>query len=173
MMIPERMTSAAGAIGMGRAALEVAARYSDKRKAFGKIIRRFEAVSFKVADSVTLLDAARGLVYGAARSVDAGDDPGRSRRLVSEAKKFATDAAWQVVNHCMQILGGIGYTDVYPIERLLRDTRLIMIWTGTNEVMDLIIQHEYYKELLGERPDVRDVEPDAPEAERAEEKVYE
>ena len=172
MMIPERMTSAAGAIGMGRAALEVAARYSDKRHAFGQKIRRFEGVSFKVADSVTLLDAARGLIYGAARSVDADDDPRRSRRLVSEAKKFATDSAWKVVNHAMQIMGGIGYTDVYPIERLLRDTRLIMIWTGTNEVMDLIIQHEYYKGLLPDRPDVRDVEQDAPEAE-ADEKVYE
>jgi acyl-CoA dehydrogenase len=173
MMIPERMTSAAGAIGMGRAALEVAARYSNRRKAFGEKIRRFQAVSFKVADSITLLDAARGLVCGAARSVDAGDDPRRSRRLVSEAKKFATDAAWQVVNHAMQIMGGIGYTNVYPIERLLRDTRLIMIWTGTNEVMDLIIQHEYYKELLAGRPEVRDAEPDAPEAEKVEEKVYE
>jgi acyl-CoA dehydrogenase len=173
MMIPERMTSAAGAIGMGRAALEVAARYSDQRRAFGQKIRRFQAVSFKVADAVTRLDAARGLVYGAARSVDAGDDPRRSRRLVSEAKKFATDAAWQVVNDAMQIMGGIGYTDVYPIERLLRDTRLIMIWTGTNEVMDLIIQHEYYQELLPGQPDVRDVEPDAPEAGQVEEKVYE
>jgi alkylation response protein AidB-like acyl-CoA dehydrogenase len=173
MMIPERMTSAAGAIGMGRAALEVAARYSDRRMAFGKKIRRFQAVSSKVADSITLLDAARGLVYGAARSVDGGDDPRRSRRLVSEAKKFATDVAWQVVNHAMQILGGIGYTDVYPIERLLRDTRLIMIWTGTNEVMDLIIQHEYYQELLAGRSSVRDVEPDAPGAEQVDEKVYE
>jgi alkylation response protein AidB-like acyl-CoA dehydrogenase len=173
MMIPERMTSAAGAIGMGRAALEVAARYSDQRRAFGQRIRRFQAVSFKVADAVTRLDAARGLVYGAARSVDAGDDPRRSRRLVSEAKKFATDAAWQVVNDAMQIMGGIGYTDVYPIERLLRDTRLIMIWTGTNEVMDLIIQHEYYQELLPGQADVRDVEPDAPEAGQVDEKVYE
>ena len=173
MMIPERMTSAVGAIGTGQAALEVAARYSDRRKAFGKKIRRFEAVSFKVADSITLLDAARGLVYGAARSVDAGDDPRRSRRLVSEAKKFATDTAWQVVNHCMQIMGGIGYTNIYPIERLLRDTRLIMIWTGTNEVMDLIIQHEYYRELLPGRPGVRDAEGDAPEAEKVDEKVYE
>jgi alkylation response protein AidB-like acyl-CoA dehydrogenase len=173
MMIPDRMTSATGAIGMGRAALEVAARYSDKRHAFGKRIRRFEGVSFKVADSIALLDAARGLVYGAARSVDAGDDPGRSRRLVSEAKKFATDAAWDVVNHAMQMLGGIGYTDVYPIERLLRDTRLIMIWTGTNEVMNLIIQHEHYQEVLDRRADVRDMESDAPEAGQVEEKVYE
>jgi hypothetical protein len=172
MMIPERMTSAAGAIGMGRAALEIAARYADKRHAFGEKIRRFQAVSFKVADSITQLDAARGIVYGAARSVDAGDNPRRSRRLVSEAKKFATEAAWQVVNHAMQILGGIGYTDVYPIERLLRDTRLIMIWTGTNEVMDLIIQHEYYKEFLEPDPQVRDSEADAPAAEAEEEKVY-
>jgi acyl-CoA dehydrogenase len=173
MMIPERMTSAAGALGMARAALEVAARYADRRKAFGQKIRRFEGVSFKVADSITQLDAARMLVYGAARAVDAGDDAGRCRRLVSEAKRFATDTAWEVVNHAMQILGGIGYTNVYPIERLLRDTRLIMIWTGTNEVMNLIIQHEYYQELLGSRAGVRDVEADAPEASRMEEKVYE
>jgi len=173
MMIPERMTSAAGALGMARAALEVAAQYADRRKAFGQKIRRFEGVSFKVADSITQLDAARMLVYGAARAVDGGDDPRRCRRLVSEAKKFATDTAWQVVNHAMQILGGIGYTNVYPIERLLRDTRLIMIWTGTNEVMSLIIQHEYYRELLANRGMVRDIEEDATEADRAEEKVYE
>ena len=173
MMIPERLTSAAGALGMARAALEVAARYSDRRKAFGQKIRRFQAVSFKVADSITQLDAARMLVYGAARAVDAGDDPRRCRRLVSEAKKFATDMAWAVVNHAMQILGGIGYTDVYPIERLLRDTRLIMIWTGTNEVMSLIIEHEYYRELLSGPAGVRDVEADALEAGRIGEKVYE
>ena len=173
MMIPERMTSAAGAIGMGRAALEVAARYSERRKAFGEKIRRFQAVSFKIADSVTMLDAARGLVYAAARSVDANDTPNRSRRLVSEAKKFATDSAWQVINHSMQIMGGIGYTNVYPIERLMRDARLIMIWTGTNEVMDLIIQHEYYREVLSSRAETRDTEADAQEAERTSEKVYE
>jgi alkylation response protein AidB-like acyl-CoA dehydrogenase len=173
MMIPERMTSAAGALGMGRAALEVAARYSDRRKAFGQKIRNFQAVSFKVADSITQLDAARMLVYGAARAIDGGDDPRRCRRLVSEAKAFATETAWDVVNHAMQIMGGIGYTDVYPIERLLRDTRLIMIWTGTNEVMDLIIEHEYYRELLGGDGDGRDVEADAIGAGQEEEKVYE
>ena len=173
MMIPERMTSAAGAIGMGRAALQVAARYSNQRKAFGEKIRKFEAVSFKVADSITQLDAARGLVYAAARCIDAGDNPNRSRRLVSEAKKFATEAAWQVVNNSMQVLGGIGYTNIYPIERLLRDTRLIMIWTGTNDVMDLIIQHEYFNETLAPQLEARDVEQDAQEAKRTEEKVYE
>ena len=95
MMIPERMTSAAGALGGARAALEIAARYS--RPAQGLRHRRsarFEGVSFKVADSITLLDAARALVYAAARAIDSGDEPGRVRRLVSEAKKFATETGW-------------------------------------------------------------------------------
>ncbi len=173
MMIPERMTTAAGAIGMGRAALEVAARYADKRKAFGQKIRNFQAVSFKIADSLTLLDAARGLVHLTARAIDAGDEPGRLRRLVSESKKFSTEVAWQVVNYAMQILGGIGYTTVFPVERMLRDARLGMIWTGTNEIMNLIIQHEFYREFLQAPPPSRDVEADAEEADKSEEKVYE
>ena len=172
MMIPERMTSAAGALGMARTALEIAARYSDRRKAFGQKIRMFEGVSFKVAESITQLDAASSLVYATARAIDAGDDPNRVRRMVSESKKFATDAAWQIVNHAMQIMGGIGYTSVYPIERLLRDVRLITIWTGTNEIMDSVIQHEYYKEL-GAQPVGRDVEADAPDADVEGEKIYE
>jgi len=173
MMIPERMTSAGGAVGMGRAALEVAARYSTRRKAFGQEIKNYQGVSFKVADGVTALDTARGIVYLAARSVDAGDPPGRSRRLVSEAKKVATENAWQVVNHAMQVMGGIGYTNVYPIEKMLRDVRLIMIWTGTNEIMDLIIQHEYYRELAKEGFKGRDIEFDAAEADQEDEKIYE
>jgi len=172
MMIPERMTSAAGALGGARAALEIAARYSNQRKAFGQKIRAFEGVSFKVADSITLLDASRALVDLAARCIDAGDEAGRARRLVSEAKKFVTEAGWEIINHAMQIMGGIGYTNVYPIERLLRDARLSMIWTGTSEIMNLIIQHEYYREL-GLPSQGRDVEADAPEADQIEEKVYE
>ncbi len=173
MMIPERMTSAGGAVGMGRAAMDVAARYSTNRKAFGQEIKNFQAVSFKVADSVTLLDTARGIIYLAARSVDAGDPAGRSRRLVSEAKKVATENAWKVVNNAMQVMGGIGYSNVYPIEKMLRDVRLIMIWTGTNEIMDLIIQHEYYKELAAEGFKGRDIEFDALEADQVDEKIYE
>jgi len=147
MMVPERLTSGAGAVGMGRAALEVAARYSTRRKAFGRSIDRFQAVNFMVADSVSTLDAARALVYAAARMADSGEDP---RRLVSEAKKVGTEAAWTVINNAMQIMGGIGYTSIYPIERFLRDCRLSMIWTGTNEIMNLLIQHEYYEELKEE-----------------------
>jgi len=172
MMIPERMTSAAGALGLGRAALEVAARYSDRRKAFGQKIRAFEGVSFKVAESITLLDCASSLVYAAATAIDGGDHPARVRRLVSESKKAATEASWSVVNHAMQILGGIGYTGVYPIERLMRDARLALIWTGTNEIMDLVIQHEFYRELGMSSP-ARDVEGDAPEGAIEGEKVFE
>ncbi len=172
MMIPERMTSAAGALGMGRAALEVAARYSDRRKAFGQKIRTFEGVSFKVAESIALLDSAAALVHATAVAVDRCDEATRVRRLVSESKKVATEAAWTIVNHAMQIMGGIGYTSVYPIERLLRDARLALIWTGTNEIMDLVIQHEYYRELGAGSP-ARDVEADAPDGELAAEKVYE
>ncbi len=172
MMIPERLTSAGGAVGMGRACLEIAMRYADRRHAFGRKIRRFEGVSFKVAESQTLLDAARALNLAAARAVDAGLDPNRVRRLVSEAKKLATESAWEVVNHSMQILGGIGYTDIYPVERMLRDVRLITIWTGTNEIMNLVIQHELYREFLAQGPMGRDLEPDAPAADAGEEKVY-
>ena len=172
MMIPERLTSAGAAVGMARAALEIAARYADKRKAFGRKIRNFEAVSFKVADSLTLLDAARAISFAAGAAVKAGGSPGKIRRLVSEAKKFSTDAAWTVVNHAMQILGGIDYTNVFPVERMLRDIRLITIWTGTNEIMDLVIQHEFYKEFLAAPQKGRDVEADAAGAEFTAEKVY-
>lgn len=173
MMIPERMTSAAGALGLARAAIEIAARYADQRRAFGQKIREFQGVSFQIAESIARLDAARALVHYTARTIDAGDAPGRVRRLVSESKKVATQMAWDVVNAAMQVMGGIGYTNVYPIERLLRDARLMMIWTGTNEIMNLVIQHEYYKELLSTPSSARDVEMDAVNAEAEGEKVYE
>lgn len=173
MMIPERMTSAAGALGMAKAALDVATKYSTNRKAFGNHIKDFQGVNFKIAESITTYDAARAIVYIAAKAIDAGDNPRRVRRLVSEAKKFATEAAWKIVDHSMQIMGGIGYTNVYPIEKMLRDVRLITIWTGTNEIMNLIIQSEYYKEFFAEEDRGRDIESDAAESEKVEEKVYE
>jgi acyl-CoA dehydrogenase len=170
MMVPERLTSAAGAIGIGRAALEIAIRYSARREAFGQTISRFEGVSFKVADAATGLDAARGLVYRAARLADA-EEP--CRKAVSQAKLFATNAGYEAVSEAMQILGGIGYTNVYPIERLFRDARLATIWTGTSEVMRLIIQSEVFKETLKEPRGIkRDVELDTPGANKTVEKVY-
>jgi len=171
MMVPERLTSAGASLGMGRAALEVAVRYSDRRKAFGQKIRSFQGVSFKVADAITQLDAARALTIAAGKSVDAGLPS--ARRLVSEAKKCATDAAWNISNLSMQIIGGIGYTNVYPIEKMVRDARLIQIWTGTNDIMNLLIQHEFYREILTDRNPGRMIEVDAPEGHMDDEKVYE
>jgi len=176
MMIPERMTSAAGALGTAIASLEVAVRYSSKRRAFGLPIKKFQGVSFKVADMITKIDASRGLIYIASKAADNLIETNYRlvRRLVSEAKTFATEAAWEAVNNAIQILGGIGYTTVYPLERLLRDTRLGLIWTGTNEIMRVIIQHEIYKEILD--PEYfkrrRNVELDALGADMAEEKYF-
>jgi alkylation response protein AidB-like acyl-CoA dehydrogenase len=169
MMIPERLTSAAASIGGGRAALEIAIRYSDRRVAFGKKIRKFQAVSFMIADAITRLDAARALTYGAAKTVDRGMP---HRRLVSEAKKFATEATWSIVNTAMQVMGGIGYTNVYPLERYLRDCRLGLIWTGTSQIMDALIQHETFTEFLGDLSDRRNVEMDAMGMDAQQEKVF-
>jgi len=158
MMIPERLTSAAGCLGVW-GALDLAVRYTNRRAAFGKLVRKFQAVNFLVADSITQLDAARGLTYMAARAVD--EDYPNKRRIVSEAKRFSTEAAWNVVNNAMQVMGGIGYTEVYPIERALRDVRLALIWTGTSQIMNLMIQHEYYDEVLNQPYDRRHMEKDA------------
>jgi len=171
MMVPERMTSAGASLGIARAPLEVAVRYSDRRKAFGQKIRRFQGVSFQVAEAVTRLDAARALTIAAGKAVDAGLPA--ARRLVSEAKKFATDVAWDVCNRAMRIVGGIGYTNVFPIEKMVRDARLIQIWTGTNEIMSLLIQHEYYDEVLKDPAPGRMIEDDAQESHALDEMVYE
>jgi len=172
MMIPERMTSASGALGTARACLRIATKYSAKRKAFGQVIKKFEAVSFNIAESITLLDAARSLVFNTAIAIDNGAPPNVQRRLVSESKKFATEAGWKIINNAMQVMGGIGYTTVYPIERLLRDARLCLIWTGTSEIMSLIIQHEYYNQILSEKWLGRDIEQDALDSDAEEEKHY-
>jgi len=173
MMLPERLTSAASGLG-ARAALELAMKYANMRKAFGVPIRMFQGVSFKIADCITKLDAARALVFTAAKQADRDPDSYETRRLVSEAKMYGTQVGWEVINDAMQILGGIGYTQVYPLERLLRDFRLGLIWTGSNEIMQLVIQHEAYRKLLGSNFEKeRDIELDAIEAHKIAEKVYE
>ncbi|MBW1642281.1 MAG: acyl-CoA/acyl-ACP dehydrogenase [Deltaproteobacteria bacterium] len=170
MMVPERLCSAGPVIGGMRSVLEIAARYSDKRIAFGKKIRKFQAVNSMLAQGVTLLDASAAMVYQAALAADL--DHAKLRRIVSETKKFTTDANWEVANIAMQIMGGIGYTDVYPIERAVRDARLCQIWTGTNQIMDQLIQHEYYKEVLSEPQMYRNIERDALNADMEDEKIF-
>ncbi len=169
MMVPERLCSAAPITGGMKACLDVAMKYASRRKAFGRPIRKFQAVSFMVADAQTRLDASRAMVYQAARAADAGAP--NLRRIVSETKKAVTDAGWEVANLAMQITGGIGYTDVYPIERAVRDMRLAQIWTGTNEIMSALIQHEAFAEAAAEAGSYRDFEFDAMHVD-ANEKIF-
>ncbi len=175
MMIPERLGTAAMTIGAARPALEVASRYTTRRKAFGQVINQFQGVSFQVAEAAMLLDASRAMCYATARAVDAGVEMNRVRRLVSETKKFVTESCQKAARNAMQVMGGIGYTNVYPIERIVRDLGLASIWTGSNEVMSMIIAHEWYRELEARRQDaaLRDPEADAAEAHAEDEKIYE
>lgn len=175
MMIPERLGTAAMTIGAARPALEVATGYSTRRKAFGRPINEFQGVSFQVAEAAMLLDASRAMVHATAQAVDRKAPASTVRRLISETKKFVTESCQKVVHNAMQVLGGIGYTTVFPVERIYRDVRLASIWTGTNEIMAGIIAHEWYKEYwaMKEARLTRDAERDAPAADDVEEKVYE
>jgi acyl-CoA dehydrogenase len=166
MMVPERLCSAAPCTGGMQASLDVAMNYADRRKAFGRPIRKFQAVSFMIAKAQTLIDVSRAMIYQAAVAADR--DVPSLRRIVSETKKFVTEAAWDGANLAMQITGGIGYTDVYPIERAVRDTRLAQIWTGTNEIMSAMIQHDLYQEFHAEHGRRRDFEKDAMHADETE-----
>jgi len=174
MMIPERLGTAAMTIGAARPALEVATRYTSRRRAFGQIINQFQGVSFQVAEAAMLLDAARAMIYTTARAVDDGCPPRFIRRQVSETKKFVTEACQKAAHHAMQVMGGIGYTDIFPVERILRDLRLASIWTGSNEVMAMIIANEWYREQLSQGPteQTRLPEDDAESAFVEDEKVY-
>jgi alkylation response protein AidB-like acyl-CoA dehydrogenase len=175
MMIPERLGTAVMTIGAARPAVEIATSYTSRRKAFGQVIAQFEGVSFQIAEAVMLLDAARAMGYATARAVDTGIDMHRIRRMVSELKKFITESCQKAVHNAMQVVGGIGYTTIFPIERIFRDVRLASIWTGTSEVMSMIVAHEWYREFLMEKKNrlTRDFEADAEEAEAADEKIYE
>lgn len=174
MMIPERLGTAAMTIGAAVPALEVATDYTSKRKAFGTPINTFQGVSFQVAEAATLLDASRSMVYTTSRAVDNEQDPKLIRRLVSETKKFVTESCQKAAQNAMQVMGGIGYTNIYPVERIVRDLRLASIWTGTNEIMSAIVANEWYKEhTKGSTSDCRDFAADALEAGAWEEKVYE
>ena len=138
----ERPVVAAGMIGIARSAFEAAVSYSTTRSQFGKPIREFEGVSFKVADMATQLEASRLLVLQAARLLDAGK---RARKEGAIAKLFSTEAAFEITNQALQVHGGIGYTKDLPLERYFRDARFMMIGGGTSEIMRYVIQSEVYR----------------------------
>jgi len=175
MMIPERLGTAAMTIGAAAPAVDVATGYTSRRKAFGRPVAEFQGVSFQVAEAVTLLDASRAMIYATARAVDEKIDEKQIRRLVSQSKKFVTESCQKAVHNAMQVMGGIGYTNIYPVERILRDLRLASIWTGTNEVMAMIIANEWYKEFHRNKKTggLRDMEADAAEAGAKDEKIFE
>ncbi len=174
MMIPERLGTAAMTIGSARPALDIATGYTTRRKAFGTTINNFQGVNFQVAEAVMLLDACRSLIYATAKAVDTGQDSRRIRRMVSESKKFVTESCQKAANNAMQVMGGIGYTNIFSIERIVRDLRLASIWTGSNEIMSVIIASEWYREYFKNKDRrVRDFENDAAEADAPEEKIYE
>jgi alkylation response protein AidB-like acyl-CoA dehydrogenase len=175
MMIPERLGTAAMTIGAAAPAIDVATGYTSKRKAFGQPVAAFQGVSFQVAEAVTLLDASRAMIYTTSRAVDEKIDEKQVRRLVSQSKKFVTESCQKAVHNAMQVMGGIGYTNIYPMERIFRDLRLASIWTGTNEIMSVIIANEWYKEYWKNKKagKIRDMELDAEEAQAKDEKVFE
>lgn len=175
MMIPERLGTAAMTIGAARPALEIATGYTSRRKAFGKAINRFQGVSFQIAEAAMLLDAAQSMIYTTSKAVDSRIEPSRTRRMISETKKFVTESCQKIVHNAMQVMGGIAYTNIYPVERIYRDIRLASIWTGTNEVMSMITASEWYNEYSQLRASgaTRDSENDAAEAFAEGEKIYE
>lgn len=175
MMVPERLGTAAMTIGAARPALEIATGYTLRRKAFGSPIAQYQGVSFQIAEAAMLLDASRSMAYTTSRAVDTGMPQNEIRRLVSETKKFITESCQKAVHNSMQVMGGIGYTNVFPVERIFRDVRLASIWTGTSEVMSLIAASEWYKKYQADQEAglTRNSENDAQEAFAEEEKIYE
>jgi butyryl-CoA dehydrogenase len=139
----ERTSLAGGAVGYARAAMELAIEHSVEREQFGQQIRRFEGISFKIADMAVKLDAARLMTLQAARRIDAGMP---ATRQGASAKLFACVSAQEIATEALQVTGGIGYTKDCKTEQLFRDARLMTIGGGTAEIMKFLVQREVYKE---------------------------
>jgi alkylation response protein AidB-like acyl-CoA dehydrogenase len=131
-----RVNVAARGVGIAQRALELALRYSQERKTFGKPIAQHQAIQFKLADMATKVEAARLLTFKAARMKDAGQ---RSDVEAGMAKLFASEAGKEVVEESLRIHGGYGYSKEYEIERLYRDAPLLLIGEGTSEIQRMLI----------------------------------
>jgi acyl-CoA dehydrogenase len=126
----------ASAVGVARAAFEVALAYARERKQYGRPIIEYQAISFMLADMATEIEAARLLTWKACWLIDQGMD---STMASSMCKIFATEMAERVCSHAIQILGGQGYTRKWPLEKYLRDVRALQIYEGTNQIQRLVI----------------------------------
>lgn len=141
-----RVGIATQALGIGRAAFEVAVRYSQEREAFGQPINAFEGIQWKIADMAMTIDAARLLTWRAAWMKDAGH---RITKEAAMAKLFASEMATSVTKEAVQVLGGYGYCKEYPVERYFRDAKITEIYEGTSEVQRIVIARNVIKEING------------------------
>ncbi|KAF0189675.1 MAG: acyl-CoA [Desulfobulbaceae bacterium] len=135
---------AALGLGLAQAALDEAACYAKQRVQFGKPIFAFQAVQHMLADMAIQLEAARALVYGAARHIDA--HPQNMSKVSSMCKVFATDMAMKVATDAVQVMGGYGYMREYPVEKMMRDAKILQIYEGTNQIQRNVVGQELNKE---------------------------
>ncbi|WP_297511951.1 isobutyryl-CoA dehydrogenase [uncultured Caulobacter sp.] len=139
-----RLNIASCSLGGAQFALDTAKAYLETRNQFGRPLKDFQALQFKLADMATELEAARLMVRRAAHALDSRHP--EATKLCAMAKRFATDAGFQVANDALQLHGGYGYLQDYPLERLVRDLRVHQILEGTNEIMRVIIAREMFRQ---------------------------
>jgi alkylation response protein AidB-like acyl-CoA dehydrogenase len=137
---------AAQAVGIAQAALDLALAYSHKRVQFGKPISSFQSIQNMLADMATEIEAARALIYQAARHIDSGAKD--IAKVSAMSKLLASDVAMRVTTDAVQILGGYGYMKDYPAEKLMRDAKITQIYEGTNQIQRLVIATSLIKELV-------------------------
>lgn len=136
-----------GALGIGLAqgALDISVEYARKRVQFGKPIISYQAIQHKLANMAVKTEAARALIYSIARYLDGGERADVSK-LAAMCKVFAGDVAMEVATEAVQVLGGYGYMQDYPVEKMMRDAKILQIYEGTNEIQRNIIGQELNKE---------------------------
>jgi acyl-CoA dehydrogenase len=127
------------AVGIARAATEHALRYAQERKQFGQEIASFQGIQFMLADMLTEVEASRLLTLQSAVLLDRGEN---SALESSMAKRFSADAAMKITTDAVQIFGGYGYTKEYPVEKLMRDAKLMQIYEGTSQIQRIVIARE-------------------------------
>jgi alkylation response protein AidB-like acyl-CoA dehydrogenase len=135
---------AAQAIGIAMGALETAAKYVKERVQFGKPVASFQGVQFMLADMATEIEAARALIYQTARMIDEGAKD--FAKLSAMCKYYASDVAMKVTTDAVQLLGGYGYMKEYPVEKMMRDAKIMQIYEGTNQIQRGIVASHVLKE---------------------------
>ena len=134
-----RPTIGAQAVGVAQGALDYALGYMKERRTFGRAIGDNQGLQWMAADCAMRIEAARGLVYRSCAMVDEGDPHGDLSMAGAMAKCFASDVAMQVTTDCVQFLGGYGYTEEFPVERMMRDAKITQIYEGTNQIQRMVI----------------------------------